>query len=64
MGSSPLPSLEQQSRLIIACLDEQGAWLEAGPLRFHRIEPESGVIRCRTFAENIRTLCQFIAARH
>jgi len=23
--------LEQQSRLIIACLDERGAWLEAGP---------------------------------
>jgi len=64
MGSSPIPNLEQQSRLIIACLDARGAWPEAGPLRFHRIEPASGVIRCQTFAENIRTLCRFISGKH
>jgi hypothetical protein len=64
MGSSPIPNLEQQSQLIIACLDDRGAWLEAGPLRFHRIEPESGVIRCQTFAENVKTLCQFVAGKH
>jgi len=60
LGSSPIANLDQQARLIIACLDERGAWLEAGPLRFHRIEPDSGVIRCRTFAENVRVLSRFI----
>ncbi len=64
MGSSGLPNLEQRARLIIACLDERGAWREAGPLRFHRIEPESGVLRCQTFAENVKTLCRFIAGSH
>jgi hypothetical protein len=62
-GSSPTPNLERQVPLIIACLDERGAWLEAGPLRFHRIEPESGVIRCQTFAENVRVLSRFILAK-
>jgi len=51
----------RQVKLIVACLDDRGAWLEAGALRFHRLEPPSGVIRCRTFAENVRTLCRFLA---
>jgi hypothetical protein len=61
LEASPGADLEPQARLILACLDERGAWLEAGPLRFHRIEPQSGVIRCQTFAENIEILCRFIA---
>ncbi len=64
LGSSPRTNLEPQARLIIACLDERDAWLEAGPLRFHRIEPEFGVIRCQTFAENVKALCRFIADKH
>jgi hypothetical protein len=61
LEASPGADLEPQARLILACLDERGAWLEAGPLQFHRIEPEAGVIRCQTFAENVKTLCRFIA---
>jgi hypothetical protein len=59
----PEADLAPQARLIVACLDDRGAWLEAGALRFHRIEPESGLLRCRTFAENVKTLCRFMAEK-
>jgi hypothetical protein len=54
-------ALSKQARAIIDRLDERGAWVEKGALRFHRIEPPSGVINCKTFADNVKTLSRFLA---
>ncbi len=53
-------ALRAKARAAIDSLDERGAWVEKGRLRFHRIEPASGVINCQTFADNVRTLCMFL----
>ena len=47
---------------IIKSLDQRGAWVERGRLRFHNIAPKAGVINCQTFADNIHTLSQFLIA--
>jgi len=58
----PVPQqLAAQVKTIVQSMDERGAWVEKGRLRFHNIEPASGVINCQTFANNIRTLCRFLA---
>lgn len=54
--------LARKAGLIIKGMDDRGAWVEKGALRFHKVEPESGVINCRAFADNVRTLCRFIRA--
>jgi len=56
------PALVAQVRTIIDSMDERGAWVERGQLRWHKIEPKSGIIDCRTFVNNIRTLCQFLTS--
>ncbi|UCG57084.1 MAG: hypothetical protein JSU70_19740 [Phycisphaerales bacterium] len=56
------PALLGQARRVIDSLDDRGAWVEKGRLRHHKIEPESGVIRCQTFVRNVRTLCRFLNA--
>jgi len=48
---------------VLAAMDSRGAWVEGGPLRFHKIAPPSGVIKCATFAANVKTLCDYLAAR-
>lgn len=57
------PALLQQARRVIDSLDDRGAWAEKSRLRHHKIEPESGIIRCQTFVRNVRTLCRFLNAR-
>jgi hypothetical protein len=52
--------LGRKVRGIIDGMDQRGAWVEKGQLRFHKVQPASGVVNCRTFADNVRTLCQFI----
>ena len=47
---------------IIKAMDDRGAWVERGALRFHKLEPESGVINCQTFADNVHTLSQYRVA--
>jgi hypothetical protein len=47
-------------RQVIDALDARGAWVEPGRLRFHKVDPPSGVIDCATFAANVKTLCQFL----
>jgi hypothetical protein len=47
---------------IIDGLDGRGAWVEKGRLKHHKIEPESGIIRCQTFVSNVRALCRFLNA--
>lgn len=32
------------------------------PLRFHKLQPDSGVIRCQTFADNVTALSRFLLA--
>lgn len=55
--------LARRARAAIDALDERGAWVQAGPLRYHDAEGQTGrVIDCQTFADNVRTLARFIAA--
>ena len=56
------PAVEAKVRKIIAGMDERGAWVEQGQLRYLKVEPDSGVIDCRTFVNNVRTLCHFLTA--
>jgi hypothetical protein len=56
------PALIAQTRKVIDSMDRRGAWVEPGRLEAHKIEPESGVIDCRTFMNNISTLCRFLTA--
>lgn len=54
--------LAGQAAALIKWMDERGAWVEDGWLRFHKVAPPSGVIKCQTFADNVKVLCQFIAS--
>ena len=56
------PALMAQVGTIINSMDERGAWVEGGRLRQNKIESKSGIIDCRTFVNNIRTLCRFLAS--
>jgi len=56
------PALAAQVRTIIDNMDARGAWVERGQLREHKIKPETGIIDCRTFVNNVGTLCQFLTA--
>jgi PelA/Pel-15E family pectate lyase len=48
---------------IIDQLDEQGRWVEEGQLRYHgQDDPTQRVIDCRTFINNMRTLCDYLSA--
>jgi len=56
------PALIRQTRTVIDRMDERGAWVERGQLRYHKIEPASGIIDCQTFVNNISILCRFLTA--
>jgi PelA/Pel-15E family pectate lyase len=53
-------ALAARVRAIIDGLDGRGAWVEKGRLRFHDVEPASGVIHCHTFVENVQALSLFV----
>ncbi len=55
---SPVSAAEIEE--IISNMDERGAWIRHGQMRFHKIAPESGIIDCRTFITNVGTLCRFL----
>lgn len=56
-------SLEDQVRRVIAELDERGAWVEAGKLRFHgKGDDTTRIIDSATFARNIDLLSRYLAA--
>ena len=57
------PALIAQTRRVIAGMDKRGAWVERGQLKYHKVQPESGIIDCRTFVNNVRTLCRFLTIR-
>lgn len=61
--SSVTPALEAQVRSIIAALDERGAWVEDGRLRYHGDDNDvRRVIDSRTFIRNVGTLSRYLAA--
>lgn len=55
--------LTRQATDVMAALDERGAWVEDGRLRYHGDDDETRrVIESRTFSRNLQTLARFIAA--
>ena len=58
------PALEKQVRSIVEDLDERGAWVEDGRLRYHGSDdPTRRIISCRTFVRNVETLARFLASK-
>jgi hypothetical protein len=56
------PRLAARARAVIDAMDRRGAWVERTTLRYHKVEPDSGVIDCATFARNVRILCRYLIA--
>jgi len=55
--------LDREVTAIVSTLDERGAWVEDGRLRYHGADdPTRRVIRSATFARNIRILAGWIKA--
>ncbi len=52
--------LANRAARIIEGMDARGAWVERGRLEHHRLAPESGIIRCQTFIDNVAALCEFM----
>jgi hypothetical protein len=56
-------SLAARARDLVRSLDERGAWVEAGRLKYHGDQDDTrAVIDCQTFARNIRQLADYLAA--
>lgn len=56
-------SLTSQAQDVVQRMDERGAWVEKGGLKYHGDDdPTTQVIDCRTFVANIRTLSRYLAA--
>ncbi|MEX2027178.1 MAG: pectate lyase, partial [Pirellulaceae bacterium] len=56
-------SLEEQVRSAIAALDDRGAWVEEGKLRYHgKGDDTTRIIDSATFAENVDLLSRYLAA--
>lgn len=45
---------------IVESLDGRGAWVEQKRLRFHKREPDSGVIDSKTFIDNVKVLNAYL----
>ena len=58
----PSPSLEAETRKVIAALDARGAWVEDGTLKYHgKGDPTRRVITSESFIKNLRTLSRYVA---
>lgn len=56
-------SLEDQVRGVIASLDDRGAWVEEGKLRYHgKGDDTTRIIDSATFARNVDLLSRYLAA--
>jgi hypothetical protein len=56
-------SLESNVRNVIAALDDRGAWVEDGSLRYHgKGDDTRRVIDSRTFIKNVDVLSRYLAA--
>lgn len=57
------PSLEAQVKAVIESLDERGAWVVDGTLKYHGKKDQTRrVIDSETFIRNIGTLSRYLAA--
>jgi PelA/Pel-15E family pectate lyase len=57
------PDLEARVRAVVGALDERGAWVEQGRLRYHGDDDDTRrVIDSRTFIRNLDTLGRYLAA--
>ncbi len=55
--------LEKQVRAVIAALDDRGAWVEDGQLRYHgKADDTRRVIDSRTFIKNVELLSRYLGA--
>jgi PelA/Pel-15E family pectate lyase len=54
---------EEQVRAVIDALDERGAWVESGRLRYHEDNPTDRVIDSATFSTNVRVLADYLMRR-
>ncbi len=62
---APMADLAAEARRVIAALDDRGAWTEPGTVRDasgKKTEPDGGIIRSQTFAENVEILCRYLRA--
>lgn len=56
--------MERRALAVAAALDERGAWVEEGKLRYHgEADPTTRVIRSTTFARNVETLAEYLGAK-
>lgn len=55
-------SLQRSAAEVLEDLDERGAWVEAGSLRTHPDAQVDQIISSATFARNLLTLAEYIAA--
>jgi len=56
-------SLDQQAQALIQALDQRGAWVEAGRLKYHGDDdPTKEVIRSSSFSKNLQVLADWLAA--
>ncbi|GMV91022.1 MAG: hypothetical protein AMXMBFR82_08000 [Candidatus Hydrogenedentota bacterium] len=62
-SSAPAAPPADAVEKIIGALDERGAWVESGEMKYHENVDVDRVIDCRTFAANVRALAQFVAAQ-
>lgn len=59
----PSSSQEKEVRQLIEGLDDRGAWVEEGTLRYHGDDdPTREIIASRTFAKNLQTLARYVQA--
>jgi hypothetical protein len=57
------PQLEARARQLVAALDERGAWVEDGRLRYHGDADDTRqVIDSSTFIKNVGVLSRYVGA--
>lgn len=58
-------SLTKRAQKVIAALDDRGAWVESGKLRYHgKDDPTNRILSMRTFTKNLEYLAAFAGARN
>ena len=55
-------SLIRRASEVVSQLDERGAWVEDGSMRYHENAPATRVITSRTFVRNLGILAEYVAA--